>query len=319
MSNYVVCVTDARHHDYCIERRMLETIGAELRICQCKTSNDVVKNCADADGILLDLVPMDAQAICALHRCKVINRYGVGYDNVDIPAATAKGIQVTNVPDYCMEDVSDHALALLLSCLRNIALRDRGIRDGQWNIPAKSFRLAGKTLGIIGFGRVARTLARKCSGFGLKKILIYDPYVSSNICKEYQVESVPLKILLQESDFISLHMPVTDETRGMLDSEKISWMKPSAILINTSRGALIDDKALVCALRQHAILAAGLDTHNFEPLPQDSPYLTLDNVILTDHIAYNTVEGLAELKQKSAQNIIDVLMGRIPQYRVNFL
>ena len=172
MADFKVYVTDGRHSNYDIERAMLAQINAELYVCQCVTEEDVIQECSDADAILLDMAPMGAKAVCSLEKCKVINRYGVGYDNVDVEACTAKGIQVTNVPDYCAEDVSDHALALMMACLRDAARRDRLVRQGQWNIQRTSYRLKGKVLGVLGFGRIARALVKKCSGFGFAKVLV---------------------------------------------------------------------------------------------------------------------------------------------------
>ena len=175
MSNYIVCVSDKRHSSYEVERQMLDAAGMTLKLCACSTEDELIAQCGDADAILLDLAPMTAKAIAGLKRCKVISRYGVGFENVDLDAATAAGIQVTNVPDYCMEDVSDHALALMLSCLRHIPLRDREVREGKWNIQADSFRLKGKTLGVIGAGRIARAdpqgqRLRFCRGRGIRSL-----------------------------------------------------------------------------------------------------------------------------------------------------
>ncbi|MEA4934839.1 MAG: C-terminal binding protein [Lawsonibacter sp.] len=319
MEKYTVCVSDERHASYEIEQKMIESIGAELKLCHCEDEDDLIEQCGNADAILLDLAPMTAKAIAGLKNCKVISRYGVGYENVDLDAATARGIQVTYVPDYCMEDVSDHALALMLSCLRHIPMRDRKIRAGEWNLQETSFRLVGKTLGIIGAGRIARALIRKTSGFGLREIVAYDPYLSTEELAQIGVRKVELDELLRISDIISLHLHVTDETRGIINAQALSKMKSSAILINVSRGPLIDDAALLDALKNNAILAAGLDTHNHEPLGADSPFCRLDNVILTDHTAYSTKEGIEELKTKAAQNIIDVLTGIPPKYPVNTL
>lgn len=320
MARFRVVLTDARHSSYELEKKILQQADAELIICNCVTQQDVINACADADGILLDMAPMSAECIAALKHCRVINRYGVGYDNVDIEAATKKGIQVTYVPDYCAQDVSDHALALLMSCLRQTALRDRKVRQGQWNIQAgPSFRLQGKTLGVLGAGRIARELIHKVSGFGLRQVLAYDPYVSQEALAQIGAKKATKEEVLQQADFISLHMPVTPETRGMIDEAAIALMKPTAILINTGRGPLIDDAALLRALREKRICAAGLDTHCIEPIPADSGYLQLDNVILTDHTAYNTVEGVEELKTKSARNIVDVLLGNPVHYPVNKL
>ncbi|MBQ9421579.1 MAG: C-terminal binding protein [Lachnospiraceae bacterium] len=316
MSKYLVCVTDQRHASYEIEKQILEEAGITLKLCSCETPADIAKQCADADGVMLDLVPMTAEAIAGLKNCKVINRYGVGYDNVDVAAAKAAGIKVTYVPDYCMEDVSEHALALMLACLRHIAMKDRHVREGEWNIQGTSFRLGGKTLGLIGAGRIARALARKVSGFGLKEIVAYDPYVSAEELQAIGIRKAELDEVLGVSDFISLHLHANKETAGFINRETLGKMKETAILINVSRGALVNDDDLLEALRTHRILAAGLDTHNHEPLGKDSPYCSLDNVILTDHAAYSTKEGVEELKTKSARNIVNVLTGKAPLYEV---
>jgi D-3-phosphoglycerate dehydrogenase len=317
MPNWKVCVTDCRHASYEIERELLAAAGCELKLCNCATEDDLIRECGDADALLLDMVPMTERVVNALTRCKVINRYGVGYDNVAMEACTARGIRVTYVPDYCMEDVSDHALALMLSCLRHIPLRDAQVRQGSWNIHRTSFRLRGKTLGIVGAGRIGRALARKCGCFGLEEMLAYDPYISAEELLELGIRKVPFDELLERSDFVSLHLHVNEETRHMLNAEALSRMKPTAILINVSRGQLIDDAALIDALRNRRLLAAGLDTHTKEPLPADSEYFRLDNVVLTDHTAFSTLEGERELKTKSARNVIDVLSGRRPAYPVN--
>lgn len=319
MSNYLVCVSDTRHASYDIERRILAETGAELRLCNCASEEDIVRECADADAILLDMAPMTAKAVAGLKKCRVINRYGVGYDNVDVDACTARGIQVTNVPDYCAEDVSDHALALIMTCLRQTALRDRLVRQGKWNIQRTSFRLQGKVLGVLGFGRIARALVKKTSGFGFSKVLVYDPYVSAQVCADMGAQKAELEEVLHQCDFLSLHMPVTPQTTRMINRETLALMKPTAILVNTGRGPLVDDEALAQALKEGRLLYAGLDTHWVEPLPADSPYLGLDNVVLTDHTAYSTVEAVEELKVKSANNIAAVLRGEQPGYPVNQL
>ncbi len=320
MAQFIVAVSDSRHKDYEIERNILREAGAELVLFNCASAEDIVRECGLVDGILLDMAPMNAEAVAGLKKCRVINRYGVGYDNVDVEACTKKGIQVTYVPDYCAEDVSDHALALLFSCLRQVPLRDRLVRKDEWNIHyGDSLRVAGKTLGVLGFGRIARAFIRKVSGFGLARVLVYDPYVSSEDIVAMGAQKASYEETLKNSDFLSLHMPVTNETRGMINADALKLMKKSAILINTGRGLLVDDAALIAALQKEQIAFAGLDTHATEPLPPNSPYKALDNVVLTDHTAYNTLEGVEELKTKSAQNIADVLQNRRPAYCVNSL
>lgn len=317
MGKYKVYVTDQRQPSFEIERRILEECDAELILCNCATSADIARECAEADAVLLDLAPMDANAIKALKKCRVISRYGVGVDNVDMKTATECGIQVTNVPDYCMEDVSDHAIALMMACMRNVALRDRLVREGRWNIQAPSYRLAGKTMGVIGAGRIARALIRKVGGFGFKEIVAYDPFISAEDLARIGVRKVEFSELLAVSDIISLHLNLTDETRGIIDEKAIAQMKETAMLINVSRGGLINDVALIRALKEKKIMCAGLDTHGVEPVPADSEYMKLDNVVLTDHAAYNTVEGVMELKTKAAKNVRAVLEGKAPAYPAN--
>jgi D-3-phosphoglycerate dehydrogenase len=319
MSNYIVCVSDKRHSSYEVERQMLDAAGMTLKLCACSTEDELIAQCGDADAILLDLAPMTAKAIAGLKRCKVISRYGVGFENVDLDAATTAGIQVTNVPDYCMEDVSDHAMALILSCLRHIPLRDRKIREGQWNIHGGSFRLKDKVMGVIGAGRIARALIRKVSGFGFKEVIAYDPYISAEDLAKIGVRKVELDELLAISDIISLHLHANQETMGMINKDTLRKMKSSTILINVSRGPLVNDEDLLEALRNGWIMSAGLDTHNHEPLGSESPFCKLENVVLTDHTAYSTVEGVLELKTKATQNVIDVLMGNAVKYPVNHL
>jgi len=319
MAKYKVYVSDSRHTSYEIEREILKTIDAELFLCNCRTEEDVIRECGDADGILLDLAPMTETVVNALPNCKVVNRYGVGYDNVDVPACTAKGIQVTNVPDYCAEDVSDHAIALFMACLRQVAERDRKVRKGEWNIPGRSYRVKGKVLGVLGFGRIARALVKKTVGFGFSEVLVYDPYVTEESCALMGAKKASLEEVMSKADILSLHMPVTPETTRMINRETLALMKPNAIIVNTSRGPLIDDEALAEALRSDKIQAAGLDTHWVEPLPADCPYLAMDNVVLTDHNAFNTAEAVVEVKTKAAQNIVNALLGKEPVYPVNHL
>ncbi len=319
MAKFTVCVSDKRHANYDVERELLKSIDAELKLCNCENEDDIVEQCGDADAVLLDLAPMTAKAIAGLKNCKVISRYGVGFENVDLDAATKAGIQVTNVPDYCMEDVSDHALALMMTCLRHVSMRDREVRKGNWNMQGESFRLKGKTLGVIGAGRIARALIHKVSGFGFKEVVAYDPYVSAEDLQKIGVRKVELDELLAVSDFVSLHLHANAETAGIINKDTLGKMKSTAILINVSRGPLVNDEDLLEALREGRILAAGLDTHNHEPLGADSPFCQLDNVVLTDHTAYSTAEGVLELKTKAAQNVVNALTGVAPVYPVNKL
>lgn len=318
MKAYKIVFTDdrfgERYEEY--EFSQLRALNAETVVYPegaLQTDEEVIAACKDADAVFLNLLPnfREERVIRGLENCKVINRYGVGYDNVNVPVCTQMGIQVTYVPDYCMYDVSDHALALILACLRKIPLRDRKIRQGAWNIPngGIAHRLKGRTLGLVGCGRIARCLAKKVSGFEFEEVLGYDSYLSAETLRQAGITKVERDELLQRSDFVSLHMPVTEQTRGIMNRKTIGMMKESAILINTGRGPLIDDEALTEALETGKIGGTGLDTHCIEPLPADSPYQRMDNVVLTDHAAYGTVEGEKELRIKSARNVAAILSG----------
>jgi len=318
MAKYKVVVSDNRHGDYSIEAAVLKPVDAEVVIEDCSTVEQMIVACRDADGVLLDQAPMPAQVIENMTKCKVVSRYGVGYDNVDVEACTRKKIYVANVPDYCMEDVSDHAMALFYSCVRRITLRDKQVRQGGWNMDRSGiYRIKDRVFALVGFGNIARCLVRKLSSLGLKKVLVYDPYVSKEIIEASGAQKADLETVLTEADYISLHVPVTPETKGIINKKAFSLMKNSAILINTARGPLIDEEALIDALSTGKIAFAGLDTHAKEPLPADSPLLKMDNCILTDHVGFYSDESMKELHTKIAQNIRAVLEGGKPIYPVN--
>lgn len=318
MAKFKVVVSDNRHGDYSIEAAVLKPADAEVVIEDCSTVEEMIIACKDADGVLLDQAPMTAKVIESMTKCKVISRYGVGYDNVDVEACTKKKIYVANVPDYCMEDVSDHAMAMFFACVRRITLRDKQVRQGGWNMDRSGiYRIKGKVFTLMGFGNIARCLIRKLSGLGLKTIFVYDPYVSKEIIEELGAQKADLETALSQADYISLHMPVTAETKGIINKKSFSLMKNSAIIINTARGPLIDEEALIDALSNGKIAFAGLDTHCKEPLPADSPLIKMDNCILTDHVGFYSDESMNELHTKIAQNIKAVLEGGLPIYPVN--
>ena len=319
MSNYLVVVTDDRFGGYDEEREVLKGVNAELKIYNCRSDSDAVAAVKDADAVLVNLQPLHSDIIGSMKRCRVISRYGVGYDNVDVDAATKAGIWVARVPDYSYEDVSDHALALLLGCVRKIAYKDRRVREGGWDLKQEQpvHRIKSRVLGLIGYGAIARALRRKVSGLGLSRVLAHDPYLEPETIRKNGGIPVDFKTLLQESDYISVHVPLTDETKGIISTGEIENMKEGVILINTSRGPVLDEKAVVAALKKGRINSAGLDVFETEPLPADHPLKSLDNVILSDHTGYYSEESLKELKTKAALNIVEVLKGRKPVYPVN--
>lgn len=316
---YKVMVTDDRYGSYLEEENVLKEIDAHLEILEPEKGDGFLEKLKQADALLVNLYKMDKSVISTLSKCRVISRYGVGFDNVDVEAATQKGIWVARVPDYATEDVSDHALSLLLGCIRNIAYKDRMIRGGGWNLHKKqsTHRIQGKVLGLIGYGAISRAFHRKTSGLGLSEVYVYDPYVSEEAIKKAGGIKVDLKDLLKKSDYISIHAPLTDGTRNLIGSAEIDLMKKGAILVNTSRGPLLDEKALAKALMDKRIAGAGLDVFAKEPLPGDSLLRTLDNVVLSDHTGWYSEESVVELKTKAAKNIVSVFKTGKPMYFVN--
>jgi D-3-phosphoglycerate dehydrogenase len=316
---FKVVVTDDRYGSYDEENAVFEEIGTRVEVHDGMDEAESVRVLRDADGILVNLHPLPAGVIEKLEKCRVISRYGVGYDNVDVEMATSRGIWVARVPDYCLEDVSDQALALLLGCVRKVAFKDRRIREGGWNLHKvqPSYRMAGKTLGLIGYGAIARTLQRKTSGLGLARVLAFDPYLDPGKISENGAKPTTLRALLEEADYVSVHAPLSEETRGLIGGGELALMKKTAILINTSRGPLVEEKAVAEALASGQIAAAGLDVFEEEPLPPDSPLLQLNNAILSDHAGWYSEESQAELKTKAARNVAAVLNGGDPVYPVN--
>jgi len=315
----VVIADDRYYPDYDAEKKELESIGAEIEIVQSQAERDIADACRGADGLIANLPPVTASVINNMEKCRVISRYGVGYDNVDVDAATKKGIWVANVPDYCGEDVSDQAMGLFLSCVRKVAQRDRQIRAGVWDLRATSpeYRIKGKTFVFFGYGMIARVLHRKLSGFQLGRVLVYDPYIDESVIKASGGEKVDMETALREGDYFSVHMPVTEKTRKMFNEVLFSKMKPTAIFINTSRGAIVDEKSLYRALKEGWIDSAGLDVFEEEPVNRDNPLLALENITFSGHVGFYTEESILELKTKAARNVREVLLGGKPPYPVN--
>ncbi len=298
------------------ERVILEPL-AEVVYNPVQTREELYAAVRDVDAVMIGLELFDAPLIASMRRCRVISRYGIGYDNIDVDAATRAGIWVGRVPDYGWEAVSDHAMALFLACARDLGFLDRRARSGQPGRRRPLFLIKGRTFGVIGCGGIGRALLRRLAGFGLARILVHDPYLTAEQVAAAGGEAADLETLLREADYVSLHTPLTDETRGMIGAEQLALMKSGAILINTSRGAVVDEAALATALADGTIAAAGLDVFDREPVPADSPLTDLDNVILSNHVAWYTEESSVELATKAARNISEVLCGRPPVYPVN--
>jgi D-3-phosphoglycerate dehydrogenase len=308
---------------------LLTKLGAEVEKTFCATEEELISACSEADAVIalgIKITPgyiFSLKVIENLNKCRLIALTGIGYDNVDIAAATEKGICVANVPCYCLEEVSDHAMALILACARKFYQLLPDIKSGKWSTQADYLsalkplhRLSRQTLGLIGFGSIARTLVPRAKAFGFR-IIAYSPHVPNILFRKLKVESVELDRLLRESDFVSMHTALTSETKHMMGLQQFKKMKPTAYFINTARGELVDEKALCNALSEGLIAGAGLDVLNSEPPSPDNPLLKFDNVLTTGHFAYYSEESREELFMQPWEEVARVLQGEWPRGLVN--
>ena len=318
MTKKLVAVTDSPFPNLDPATQVLSELNAELMLAKGTTPEDILAVARDADGLLVTYAKVPSQVIEQLTRCKVIARFGIGVDSVDIDAATRAGIMVTNVPEYCEDEVSDHAIALLLSLVRKIPFANRKTHEGTWSMPAvvPIHRIRGSLLGLIGFGKIPRLVAVKAQAFGLK-VQTYDPYITAEVTDKLGVKLVTLSELLGTSDYISIHAPLTADTNRMFNTDAFRQMKRSALLVNTARGPLVDVEELVDALDAKLIAGAGLDVLPEEPPAENSRLLGRDDVILTPHTGFYSEESMVELQTKAAQQVALVLSGKAPRYPVN--
>jgi D-3-phosphoglycerate dehydrogenase len=316
--SFIVAVTDYVFPSLEPEQRVLAPLGAELRPAQCKSEEEIIALAQDADAILNCYAKMSARVIENLKHCKIIARYGIGVDNVDVVAATRAKILVTNVPDYCIDEVSDHALALLLALARRIVAADQDVKGGAWDVVAHGGirRLRGQTLGLIGFGKIAMAVSAKAQALGLR-VLAYDPYLDAESIARHNAQAVDLDMLLRESDAVSIHVPLSPETRNLIGGRELARMKPTAFVINTSRGGIVDEEALAVALKEGRLGGAALDVLGVEPPPQDHPLRQAPNIILTPHLAFYSRESVIELQTKAAEEVARALKGERPRSPVN--
>lgn len=313
-----VVITDHRFPNVESERNILAEVGAKLIEGHAKTEEELIELTKDAYGIINSFAKITAKVINTLDKCKVIVRYGIGVDTIDIDAATEKGIMVCNVPDYCIEEVSDHALTLALCLSRKVIFSARRVLAGEWSIanlrPIK--RLKGQTMGIVGYGRIGRRLAKKAKHLGFE-IIAYDPFLKKEMMESEGVRAGTLEELLREADIVSLHAPLTANTKGIIGKDQLKIMKPTAYLVNVSRGPLVDEFALIEALKEGYIAGAGLDVLENEPPKTDNPLLKMENVIITPHAAWYSNDSNIELQKKAAQNIAQVISGQVPKTVLN--
>jgi len=316
MKRYTVANLNPELHQFDAHLRLrLDAAGAELVEQECADEAAIMAFAASAHALISPRAPVTRRVIESLKQCRVIARPGAGTDNVDHHAATEHNIVVVYVPDFCTEEVADHTLAFILACHKKLLRLDRFVRSGRWgfDLLAPLPRLAGQVLGLVGFGRIAQSVARKAQTFGLK-VIGYDPYQKNEVFARCQAAAAGLEELLRRSDYVSLHIPLTPQTRGMMGTKELHLMQPSAYLINCARGGVVDEPALIEALRQRTIAGAALDCLAQEPPPADHPLFALDNVILTPHSAAYSDGAMAYLREKTIEQIVDVFLGRVPQF-----
>lgn len=297
-----IVVTDYTFPNLDIEAAALVPLGCELVGAQCKTAAEAIAVVRDADCVITQFAPIDAEVIAAMSRARAIVRYGIGVDNVDLAAARERGIPVCNVPDFCIDEVADHTLAFILAATRHVVANCTGVREGRWKlaVPLDRMRsLSELTVGIVGFGRIGRAVAARLAPFKCR-LLVYDSVPDVAAIAAAGAQARLLDELLAQSDVITLHCPATPQTRHMIDDAAIAKMKPGVILVNLARGALVDSAALVAGLQSNRIGAAALDVFDPEPVPADSPLLCMDNVILAAHIASASPKAAKRLRETVA-------------------
>jgi D-3-phosphoglycerate dehydrogenase len=317
MAQLHVAVSDSVFPNLDPARAVLSKIGAQLRLAEESKPEAILRVARDADALLATYAKITAEMIRQMTRCRIISRFGIGVDNVDIPAATERGIVVTKVPDYCIDEVSDHAMALLLSTVRKIPLANSLVQQGRWEMPAvvPIHRLRGTVLGLVGFGRIPQLVAPKAQAFGMR-VVSFDPYIPKDVFERARVESVDFPQLLKISDYISIHAPLLPETQGLFNADAFRQMKPHAYLINTARGPIVDEAALARALDAGQLAGAALDVMTKEP-PTGSSLLGRPNVIITPHTSFYSEESLNDLETKAAEEVVRVLKGQAPKNPVN--
>ncbi len=317
MAKAKVVLTDYVWESLDVEKKTLEGL-ADLVPLKTKTPHEFLPQAGDCDALLNTYAgPITADAMAQMPRCQIIARYGIGVDTIDLDAATKAGIIVTNNPSYCIEEVAEQTMALLLACARKVAFYDRMVRAGRWEVPPGKpiFRLVGRTLGLVGFGHIAREVAVRAAAFGIN-VLFADPYVEDG---QYAIKArkVELSTLLKESDFVSLHPPLVPQTRKMINADALRQMKPTAFIINCARGPVVDTDALVRALDAKTIAGCALDTTDPEPLPDPHPLRGRDNVIITPHTAWYSEQAMVGLQSGAPNEVRRVLTGQWPVNVVN--
>jgi D-3-phosphoglycerate dehydrogenase len=319
-----VLIADYDFGNVDVERAIMESAGFEVIAGQCKSEDDVVRAGRGVDGVITQYARVGAKAIASFDRCRVIARYGTGVDIVDVEAATRHGIQVTNAPsEWCASEVADHAVTLWLAAARKISIYDRAVRRGEWRWQTGEpiGRLRGRVFGLLSFGAIARAVAERARPFGVE-IWAHDPFVDEQEMTSRGVKPVSFDELVRGTDYLVIQSPLTAETRGLFDTDVLQRMKRSAILVNTARGPIVEDRALYRALTEGWIAGAALDDIEEEPAKQrdwkpQNPLFQLDNVIITPHAAYYSEESIRTVREIASSEVVRVLTGQPPLSPVN--
>ena len=316
MAKFKVVLTDNIFPDLIIERKMLAEIDAEF--IEVTDPAKLKEECSDADAVVNTYLQMTGDIINSTKKCKLIIRNGIGVNTIDVEACNAKGIMVANIPTYCLDEVATHAFALLLTAARKITMLQDSVKQGIWDVKKAIpvFSLQNKILGLAGFGKIPRLVSERAKPFGLK-VIIYDPYVTQEMAKEAGVQKAELDELLTKSDFISIHCPLTPETKNMFNKETFKKMKKSAFIINTARGPVINEPDLVNALNEGQLAGAALDVLEKDDVDINNPLLKMDNVIITPHTAWYSEESMMKRRVQTIENVISVLKGGEPESLVN--
>jgi D-3-phosphoglycerate dehydrogenase len=316
MTSPVIAVTDSVFPSLRPALAMLAHLDPQMRYAASTSADDILAVARDADAVMVTYAKLTGDLIRQFRRCRAIGRFGLGVDNIDLAAAAEMGITVTYVPDYCVPEVSEHTMALLLALARKITWSNSLVQAGRWEMPAvvPIHRLSDRVLGLVGFGNVPRALAPKAKAFGMR-VVSCDPYVAPDVLTAAGVKGVSFDELLEMSDIVSIHAPLTEQTRGLFGADTFARMKPTALLINTARGLLVDDHALAAALDAGQLAGAALDVLPTEP-PKDTPLTGRRNVILTPHTAFYSEEALTELLTKCGADVARALSGEPPVYPV---
>ena len=313
-----VVLTDYEWPDLNVEHGIFSPLGIQFTAARCTSEEDVIRVAEGADAVISEYAPLSERVLQSLGGCKIVSMNAAGFDNVDMEAATDRGILLVNCPDYCFEEVADHAMAMVLSCARGIFQYDRRIREKIWDFKSagQRQRIRGSVLGLIGFGRVAQAVAARALSFGMR-VVASDPFLTDDFFEARGVRHATREETLAAADYVSVHVPLTKETAKSIGAKELSLMKRSAFLLNLSRGAVVDEKALLDALRSGIVRGAALDVLEKEPPDFDNPLFSLDNVLITPHAAFYSEDAMVEVRTRAAQAVVRVFEGVLPDHIVN--